>query len=235
MFYRTDDCPSAWNLTISSKEPILNVPATILFAVVILCLTHFLLSVAASPDFSSWTVWYGAFIPVRFAEQPMSSLSTLGSYSLLHGSWGHLINNCVWLLAFGSPIAAALGGLRFTLFWITCAAAAAIIHFAADPTSSIPMIGASGAVSGMMGAVARAGFSFHADESLEQLHDSLPPMRAVLSSRSVQMFLLVYLLINIGIGLGGMSASGLTGIAWQAHIGGLVAGFFLFSLFVHRR
>lgn len=196
---------------------------------------HLFVSAAASRDFANWIVWDGAFIPARFYELPRSYFYTLATYSLLHGSWGHLINNCVWLIAFGSPIAAALGGPRFTLFWITCAVAAALIHFAAAPTSTIPMIGASGAVSGMMGAVARAGFRLPVEASAGQSLNRLPPMGSVLLSRSVQAFILVYLLINIGIGFGEAAAPGLSGIAWQAHIGGLIAGFFLFSIFVRSR
>lgn len=235
MFYRIHDLPTERIRTIRPKEPILNVPATILYAVVILGLAHLFVSAAASRDVANWIIWDGAFIPARFSVLPFSFFYTLASYSLLHGGWGHLINNCVWLIAFGSPIAAALGGFRFTLFWITCAVAAALIHFAAAPTSTIPMIGASGAVSGMMGAVARAGFTLPVEANAGQSRHRLPPLGKVLSSRSVQAFILVYLLINIGIGFGEAAAPGLSGIAWQAHIGGLISGFFLISIFVRRR
>jgi membrane associated rhomboid family serine protease len=179
-------------------------------------------------------VWLASFIPARFSEAPVAWLVTLASYSLLHGSWGHLINNCVWLVAFGSPVAAALGGRRFFVFWVMCSAAAALIHFMADRSSPIPMIGASGAVSGMMGAAARAGFRLRADGPAIRSRNSLPSMARALSSTNVLVFLIIYLLVNIGIGLGEAAVPGISGIAWQAHIGGLAAGFFLFSLFLRR-
>lgn len=128
-----------------------------------------------------------------------------------------------------------LGGFRFWLFWIACAVAAALIHFMATPTSTIPMIGASGAVSGMMGAVARTGLRMPVYEGASQDLYRLPTIGLVLSSRNVQAFIFVYLLINLGIGFGETAKPGLSGIAWQAHIGGLVGGFFLFSIFVRSR
>lgn len=216
------------------SEPIFNIPAPALFAVSALVFIHIALVFLFYGKGGDQLLWLASFIPSRFADAPFSSSYTLVSYSLLHGGWSHLINNCVWLVAFGSPVAAALGGTRFTLFWIVCSVAAALIHFAADPGSPIPMIGASGAVSGMMGAAARAGFRLRADASTTRTRSSLPSIRRVLSSTSVLVFLLIYLVINVGIGIGEAAMPGLSSIAWQAHIGGLVAGFLLFSLFLRR-
>ena len=216
------------------NEPMFNIPAPALFAVAALFFIHIARVFLLDGNSDDWLVWLASFIPSRFADVPLGSFYTLVSYSLLHGGWSHLINNCVWLVAFGSPVAAALGGTRFTLFWIVCSVAAALIHFAADPGSIIPMIGASGAVSGMMGAAARAGFRLRADASTTRTRSSLPTIRRVLSSTSVLVFLLIYLVINVGVGIGEAAMPGLSSIAWQAHIGGLVAGFLLFSLFLRR-
>ena len=130
-------------------------------------------------------------------------LHTLFSYSSLHGSWGHLANNSLWLVAFGSPVAAALGGIRFGLFWLICSVAAALVHLSADPSSMVPMIGASGAVSGMMGAAARAGFRLRANQPALNLPLVLPSLFSVLRNRSVIAFLCLYLAVNVGIGSDG--------------------------------
>jgi membrane associated rhomboid family serine protease len=217
-----------------AREPMLNIPAAALFAIALLFLIHIARMYIFNGNTDDELVWLASFIPARFAESPFGSFHTLVSYSLLHGGWSHLINNCVWLVAFGSPVAAALGGTRFTLFWIACSIAAAFIHFAAGPGSPIPMIGASGAVSGMMGAAARAGFKLRADAGTTRTRASLPSIRRALSSTNVLMFLLIYLVINVGIGVGEAAMPGMSSIAWQAHIGGLVAGFLLFSLFLRR-
>ena len=201
----------------------------------LLGLVHLTIWVAAGSEFANGMLVAGSFIPARFLENPISSSYSLASYSLLHGSAGHLVNNCVWLIAFGSPIASALGILRFTVFWIVCASAAALVHFAAGPNSTIPMIGASGAVSGLMGAVVRSGFRVDVQLKPRHAHAKLPSVAKVLTSRSVLVFLLVYLLINLAIGVGQGNAAGTSAIAWQAHMGGVSAGFLLLPLFVSRR
>jgi membrane associated rhomboid family serine protease len=216
------------------NEPMFNIPVPAFFAVAALLFIHVAQVLLLNGNSDDHLVWLASFIPSRFADAPLGSFYSLVSYSMLHGGWSHLINNCVWLVAFGSPVAAALGGTRFTLFWIVCSVAAALIHFAADPGSPIPMIGASGAVSGMMGAAARAGFRLRADANITLTRGSLPSIRRVLSSTSVLVFLLIYLVVNVGIGIGEAAMPGLSSIAWQAHIGGLAAGFLLFSLFLRR-
>ena len=100
---------------------------------------------------------------------------------------------------------------------------------------ALPMIGASGAVSGLMGAVVRSGFRVDVQLKPRHAHAKLPSVAKVLTSRSVLVFLLVYLLINVAIGVGQVNAAGTSAIAWQAHMGGLFAGFLLFPLFVSRR
>jgi membrane associated rhomboid family serine protease len=216
----------------------LNIPDSIL-AVLVACLAiHIARVYLLSSDQGLWLLVYGAFIPARygmFAEPwGLAHLASPVTYSLLHGSFGHLLNNSIWLVAFGSPVAKALGNTRFFLFWVVCSAVAALFHYLADPSSMAPMIGASGAVSGMMGAAARAGFRMRAgEESGRQL--VLPSIGQVLASRSVLTFLGLYLLTNIGIGvLGSTAEGGLANIAWQAHIGGLLAGFLLLPLFMRR-
>ncbi len=216
------------------RQPALNIPASILAVLTACFVIHIARNYLLSQDSNLYTLFYGAFIPARYAESlGWEAFTSPVTYSLLHGSIGHLLNNSVWLVAFGSPVAKAMSNLRFALFWIACSIVAALFHYLADPASLAPMIGASGAVSGMMGAAARAGFRLRADGEGRGI--ILPPIADLIRSRTVLTFLGFYLLTNVGIGIFGASAgSPVANIAWQAHIGGLVAGFLLLPYFLRR-
>ena len=84
---------------------------------------------------------------------------TVLSYALLHGGWAHLGLNAVWLLAFGAPLARRIGALRFLILFASSAVAGAAAHYAVDPLSLQPLVGASAAVSGCMGAAVRFVFA----------------------------------------------------------------------------
>lgn len=219
------------------RQPALNIPNSILAVLAACFIIHFAQGYILNEEDNLYVLFYGAFIPARYGETlNWEAYTSAVTYSLLHGSIGHLLNNSVWLVAFGSPVAKAMSNTRFALFWIACSMIAALFHYAADPSSVAPMIGASGAVAGMMGAAARSGFRLRADAEDGGNAIILPPIRRLLRSRSVLMFLGLYILINVGIGVfGATEGSPVANIAWQAHIGGLVAGFVLLPLFVGQR
>ncbi|MGB8816298.1 MAG: rhomboid family intramembrane serine protease [Rhizobiaceae bacterium] len=216
-------------------EPIINLPTPIVAVGVFMAGVHAAQVFIVPASANAHIIWWFSFIPVRLSQFSAEYIQTLVSYSLLHGSWGHLANNSLWLVAFGSPVAAALGNARFALFWVICSVAAALVHLGADPSSMVPMIGASGAVSGMMGAAARAGFRLRANRTIDDEPIVLPSLALVLRNRSVIAFLCLYLAVNVGIGLSDTVAPGIASIAWQAHIGGLIAGFLLFPLMLRHR
>src|SRR5271165_1777002 len=87
-----------------------------------------------------------------------AKLWTLVTYAFLHGAWSHVLLNTVWLLAFGPPIARRFGATGFLAFLGLTAIAAALAHWAIAPIDFTPLIGASGADSGLMGAAARFMF-----------------------------------------------------------------------------
>jgi membrane associated rhomboid family serine protease len=82
----------------------------------------------------------------------MPPLLTLGTYSFLHGNWIHLAGNMIFLWVFGDNIEAALGHFRFLVFYLLCGAAGALAHVISEPGSVVPLIGASGAVAGIVAA-----------------------------------------------------------------------------------
>ena len=85
----------------------------------------------------------GAFMPERF---------TLISYMFLHGGWVHLLGNMLFLWVFGDNIEDAMGHMRFVMFYLMCGIFAAVLHSWMNPTSELPLIGASGAVAGVIAA-----------------------------------------------------------------------------------
>ena len=144
------------------------------------------------------------------------------SYMGLHNDLTHLVINSLWLLAFGPIVARRFGGLLFLLFFLVCGVAGAATHLAFNWGSLVPVIGASGAISGLMAAGLRLQPSqapwAHAGE--ERL--------APIFSRQIVMFTIVWLAINLVFGITGLGMGGETGqVAWQAHMGGYFAGLLL--------
>ena len=156
---------------------------------------------------------------------------TVLSYALLHGGWAHLGLNAVWLLAFGTPVVRRVGSLRFLALFTLSAAAGAIAHYAVDPLSLQPLVGASAAVSGCMGAAVR--FVFTSQRPVTEPGHLAPrrSLAALAPDRRAGAFLLVWFASNLVTGLGAIPL-GLSDapIAWQAHIGGFLLGLLAFPL-----
>jgi len=113
--------------------------------------------------------------------------------------------------------------------------AAAALHFAVYPLDNAPLVGASGAISGMMGAAARFGFRMQSVSGKAAFGGSILPIAQVLRRRGVVTFLAVWMIVNLATGLLGMVPGEQSQIAWEAHIGGFVVGFFFVHWFDPRR
>lgn len=161
----------------------------------------------------------------------MYALTSPVTYSLLHGDGVHLAINMIWLAAFGSPLANRIGTVRFLAFWIFTAACAVLFHYLLHADDPAMVIGASGAVSGMMASAAR--FGFRVDRSAERPAFTGPRLgiAGVIGNRTVVVFLAVWFVINLVAGAGFLLPGEARSIAWEAHIGGFAAGFFLLGLF----
>jgi len=166
-------------------------------------------------------------------------LWTLLTYALLHGSWTHVLLNTIWLVAFGPPVARRFGSVGFVLFMAAAAVAGALAHWASATLDFSPLIGASAAVSGLMGAAARFMFqpgaplgawSFKGRMEVEAIRPA--PLMQVFVEPRARIFLIVWLATNFifgafarQLGLSDMP------VAWIAHLGGFAAGLVLFPLF----
>lgn len=186
-----------------------------------------------------------SFIPARYhfpgslPGSPVSEWISPISHAFLHGNWLHVLTNSVWMLAFGSALAWRFKTVRFLLFSGACAAAGAAMHYLFNSDSLVPTIGASAAISGQMAAVGR--FAFSAGGPLSRaarlqgeqafLHPA-EPFSQLLKNSSALIFIGVWFVMNLTFGLsdGGIAGEG-SRIAWEAHMGGFLAGLALFPLF----
>jgi membrane associated rhomboid family serine protease len=157
------------------------------------------------------------------------------TYTLLHADWMHVGINCLWLVAFGSPVAQRFGSMRFLAFMAVCAIGGAAAHYALHRYDLQPVVGASASISGAMGAAVRFVFQPGAPlggRSGESFHQPALPLLRVFTNARTLPFLIVWFAMNLLFGV--YSASfGLTEgpIAWEAHAGGFLVGLVLFPLF----
>ena len=230
------------------SEPIFNVPAIVL-AVIVVCVFVHLVRVYWFTDADD-DVFLGAFafIPARYdhalalrMDIPDSwacDVWTFVTYAFIHGSWMHLTVNSVWLLPFGSALARRFGSLRFLAFFAATAVAGALAHLLTHPGAEQPVIGASGAISGFMAASTRFAFqrggplSFFGANNDDAYRVPAAPLAVALRDVRIVVFLGAWFGLNILFGLGTLAMPGIDQqVAWQAHIGGFLAGLLLFPLF----
>jgi len=230
------------------REPLFNIPTVILAVLAVLALIHVVRTVVLTDAQDIEFLLAFAFIPVRYESSAVlggalpggvgADVWTFVTYSLIHADWMHFGVNAVWLLPFGTAVARRFGALRFLAFFAVTAAAGAGLHLLTHAGEQVPMIGASAAISGTMAAAMR--FAFQRGGPLGMLRgddDSayrVPaiPLVGVLNDPRVLLFLGVWFGMNILFGLGSLPITGADQtVAWQAHIGGFLAGLFLFSWF----
>lgn len=154
---------------------------------------------------------------------------SIASYALLHGSWMHVILNCVWLAAFGSPVVRRCGPGRAAILALLTTVTAALAYWVVSPRSVQLMVGASGAVSGFMGAAALFVFERRRGWGEGDVLAGRASLASLLRNRSALLFLGTWFAINLLVGLAA-GPLGIVdgGVAWQAHIGGLVGGLLAF-------
>jgi membrane associated rhomboid family serine protease len=229
----------------SPREPILTLPGALTAYVALIAVIH--LRVLLPPELENWTIDVFGFIPKRYDATLLdidfpggagAKVWTFVTYSLLHANLAHIGFNVLWLLPFGSALARRFGALRFYVFMAVTAAAGAFAHLLTHEHAIAPMIGASASVSGAMAAAIRFAFvqgsflSFSRGDADAAAKVPALSLGQAFRDTRVLGFLGVWFGVNIIFGVGSI-AIGVDGasVAWQAHIGGFLAGLMLFSLF----
>ncbi|MBM3608006.1 MAG: rhomboid family intramembrane serine protease [Alphaproteobacteria bacterium] len=252
------------------RQPVFNIPGVILVIIAVILGIHAWREYGLSHAADASLMRRFAFVPGRLTAifdmeavaQALNALArepakmaaaryflgdgspqpwTVLSYAFLHGDWLHAGLNSMWLAAFGGPVAARFGWLRFLLLFALTALAGAGAHYLFHRGDFIPVAGASAAVSGAMAAAARFVFQPGAPLGPQTYGLPLPPelaarlpaisLGAALRDKRVLQFTLIWFAINLVFGLYsqplGITSSA---VAWEAHAGGFIAGFVLFSL-----
>jgi len=233
-----------------TSEPVFNVPLVIIATIAVLVLVHLFRIFALNDAQDTQFLLAFAFIPARYNTMPLTGgplpggfgadLWSFFTYAFLHADLLHIGLNLAWLLPFGTAIARRFGAWRYVLFMLITAAAGALAHLVSHPGQMVPMIGASAAISGAMAAAMR--FIFQQHGPLETWRDGIgngdayrvpaAPLAATLRDTRFLLFLATWIGLNLLIGLGTVSIVGQgEEIAWQAHIGGFLAGLLLFNAF----
>ncbi|WP_306119976.1 MULTISPECIES: rhomboid family intramembrane serine protease [unclassified Roseitalea] len=216
------------------RQPAFNLHGAIVVLVAICVGVHVLRTVILDGAIDRWLIVNFAFFPIRYAPgffvPDLPTLVSPVTHTFLHGDWVHLGFNMIWLVVFGAPVAWRLGWVGTFAFWIVTALGAVVLHTAIYFGDMVPLLGASGAVSGFLGAAAR--FGFKADRRNPR-HGFAAPLMGPLASlrqRGVVPFLLIWMALNFATGMDLFGLAGGASIAWEAHIGGLLTGFFAIGL-----
>lgn len=162
------------------------------------------------------------------------------SHVLLHGDVTHLMVNGAWFLVFGSLIARRITTASFLLLFLACAAIGGLAFTLANPTSITPVVGASGAVSGLMGATMRLMFPAIDMGSMRILTEapglvSPAPLMRSLTDRRVLAATGALVALNLLLATGFSAMFNEGGIAWEAHLGGYFAGLLGYGWFERPR
>src|SRR6185437_4081613 len=217
------------------RQPVFRAPAVVILLIGFLVAAH-VARTLLPPDLSLAWLSRFAFLPARFSPGFVSpeghgllALATpFVSYMALHNDYTHLLINCLWLLAFGPIVARRFGSILFLLFFLVCGVAAAATHLAFNWGSLEPVIGASGAISGLMA----AGMRLLPTQRPPRGDENEPADAPMLPfwSRQILLFSLVWVGLNVVVAIAPGAAFGLGDgglIAWQAHLGGYFAGLLL--------
>jgi membrane associated rhomboid family serine protease len=188
-------------------------------------LYEFQLSPAALEKFIR--IW--GLVPTRLIAYPESAWDTIFTAMFLHGGWFHILSNMWFLLIFGDNIEDRLGAGRYLLFYLLSGVAAALMQVYILQTSSDPMIGASGAIAGVLGAYL---ISFPRARIA-----SIVPIFFIFTIVEIpaSIFLLFWFVSQLFSGWLLLEGSNGSGVAWWAHIGGFLFGLLTVGLFARRR
>jgi membrane associated rhomboid family serine protease len=161
---------------------------------------------------------------------PAGTYWTIITHQFLHGGWLHLFANMWTLWIFGDNVEDRMGSLRFLFFYLICGSVAALTQVLTNPDSTIPSVGASGAIAGVLGAYL---LFFPTARLIVLLPIFFYPFFFEVPA---VLYLFLWFLIQLFSGAAALAGpQEVGGIAWWAHVGGFVSGMLLCRLFVRRR
>lgn len=229
------------------REPVFRVPDVVLAFVAVLAAIHLAL-VLGGPEWQVLSLYLFSFIPARlggdgaFPHVAGSQVWSFLTYALLHGGWVHLISNSLWLVVFGTIVARRLPAWRFLALSAISAIAGAVAMLIVYWGQDTIVVGASAAVSGLMAAAIPIMYARNIRYADLQSRD-LRTLRVLqpgelLRDRRALFFAGVWFFVTLLTGASGFLGNSFAEagrIAWEAHIGGFIAGFAAFYLLDRQR
>jgi membrane associated rhomboid family serine protease len=221
-------------IPLRDENPVASAPV-VTWALVACCVLVFLWQVSfGAPHFNRVIFSLGvipaslfghAQLPAEIAMVPPAA--TVLTSMFLHGGWMHLVGNMLYLWIFGDNIEDRMGRIRFLVFYLACGVAAVFAQALPAPEARVPMVGASGAISGVLGAYL---LLFPRARVLV-----LVPIGFILRVIRLPAVWVLGLWFAVQLISSLMAPSGEGGVAFRAHLGGFVAGLALAPLFLPRR
>ncbi len=225
------------------RNRLFNVPGIVLGIVLSTVALFFLLRIA--PDRMGQYIEFSAAVsPPRFLAGPEQNggwlrwFSPLIGHMFLHANLPHILFNCLWLMAFGAPLARRMGAENalksagafygaslFLTFYLLSGIVGALVFIGLHPNEYTFLMGASGGVSGLLGGLVR--FGFNRTTLLGPEHAKFSP----LTSRPVMSWTAIVVIMNLAVvSFGGALAGGMN-VAWEAHLGGYFFGLLTYPMF----
>ena len=188
------------------------------YALIALNVLFFLVELNGGDSFiQQWSL-----VPRRFLANPAGDFPTIFTSMFMHAGWIHLLGNMLYLWIFGDNVEDSFGHAKFLIFYLLCGIAATLAQLVFTATSSVPNLGASGAIAGVLGAYI---VMFPRGQVRVMMGRGIIPMPALV----VIGFWIVLQFVS---GIGSISQSAETGgVAYMAHIGGFIAGIVLTFVF----
>jgi membrane associated rhomboid family serine protease len=224
------------------QQPFTRMPVVVLVVISLLVLIHGFLQLSGH-SIRAFAEFAFAFIPARFGNTPFPQIQgsaywSMLTYGLLHADWTHLGLNSLWLVIFSKPVALRLGTLRYLVLLTVSIFAGAVAGLVVHWGEVLVMVGISAGVSGMIAAAIPIMYAENFHELLhshKQLHDLRPlSVLEILKHQPALIFTTLWL----GLTIFTATSQYLTGtafleervVAWEAHLGGFIAGFIAFYL-----
>ncbi|MGB9747240.1 MAG: rhomboid family intramembrane serine protease [Bacteroidales bacterium] len=208
------------------------------WAIILACTAVFLFQLSLNPQEQQAFFYLFGLVPARYSHPEWARF--FGLYAdnyfpfitntFMHGGWGHFISNMWILFIFGDNVEDRMGHFRYLLFYLLAGLMASLTHFVLHPASTVPALGASGAIAGVMAAYM---FLFPYSRILVLLPILIIPFFFEVSAF---VFIAIWFVIQLFSGMTDLMFPAYTsGIAFWAHIGGFLTGLFTFRIFLAKR
>mgnify|MGYP003320736031 FL=1 len=172
----------------------------------------------SDPDLGIAVVVTCGFVPAEF------NVITIITSMFIHGGLAHIVGNMWFLWLFGDNVESVLGHLKYFMFYMVCGIGAALGQFLISPSSQVPMIGASGAIAGVLGA-------YMIQFPKARVHILVIFIFITTIAVPAQIVLGLWFLMQLSGGLGTLGVDTTGGVAWFAHVGGFISGIGLLRRF----